>query len=66
MKPIDFVYSNIRKELLAIGFDGEVSHKHAEQAVKMWAELDKSPQGPMYNFLLKEALKSAEGDQNAK
>ena len=66
MQPIDFVYTNIRKELLDKGFDGETSCKCAETAVKMWLELDKSPKGPMYNFLLKEALKSAEGESNEK
>jgi len=66
MQPINFIASNILRQLKAKGYSEEVSVKCANDAAKQWAELSHSPEGPMYNFLLKEALKSAEGESNGK
>lgn len=66
MQPIEFIYKNVRWALIRKGFSEEVSSKAAEKAKIMYKEISSTSDGGLYDFLLKEALKSAKGDKNVK
>lgn len=66
MQPTEFIYTNVRKALIAKGFSEDVSSKSAEKAERMYKEVSCMPSGGLYEFLLKEAIKSAKDNENAK
>lgn len=66
MQPLEFIYTNVRKALIAKGFSEDVSSRSAEKAERTYKEVSCMPNGGLYEFLLKEALKSAKENQNVK
>ena len=64
MMPTEFIYTNVRKALISKGFSEDAASRSAEKAERMYKEVSCMPNGGLYDFLLKEALKSAGDEEN--